>query len=378
MITQIVLSVAVLAQVGDLQPTGDSVMTDTLYWSNGRLREIRTYSVGVFNYTFISWHANGELHRMGHHEDVDTRVDSSWDWKGQPLVVAGKGPYVEYFEDGTLSAQGFYRDAWKDSTWSTFHDNKQRSSRGDYQEDLSRARKEGEWTYWYANGKVHSKGVYKFDFGKGPWTFYHPNGRLMYTLDGNDFMNRGRYEDAYDSSGVKTLDQGHGFLPEYDQLGHRRALIQVRDFHKDTVMSFYPSGGRRDRMIYMTDSTRNVWWNEGTLLDAWDSTGLQTLNGGSGFQWTASDDGETRSRIRYAAGLKHGDSEQYDHRGRLRQLDCYDHGDWTGRVIYFNNGKRFTDFDCFNAPWLWQDEEIYWWYNGRLRRYDNGDSIVEY
>ena len=47
-------------------------------------------------------------------------------------------------------------------------------------------------------------------------------------------------------------------------------------------------------------------------------------------------------------------------------------------MIYFNNGKRYTDFDCFNSPWFWMDEEIHWWYNGKLRRYGNGDSIVEY
>ncbi|MEX1132439.1 MAG: hypothetical protein WEC15_04370, partial [Flavobacteriales bacterium] len=210
------------------------------------------------------------------------------------------------------------------------------------------------------------------------WSYFHPNGHLIRTVNGGDFMNRGRYEVAHDSSGVRTLVNGNGLLVEYHQNGQPSSLIHVSDFHKDTVTTYYRSGGRRDRMIYMTDSTRNVWWNEGTLLDAWDSTGLRTLTDGYGYRWTALDDGESRSRISYAAGLMHGDSEQCDHRQRLRQLDCYDHGDWTGRVIYFNNGKRYTDFDCFNAPWFWMDEEIQWWYNGRVRRYDNGDSIVEY
>ena len=353
-------------------------MVDTVFWSNGRIREIRTYDMGVFHYDLVSWHANGARHRMGRFEDSDTHVDSSWDWHGSQQVRAGSGPYSEYYENGLPRCTGFYKDRWQDSTWTSFFPNGHISSRGNYGEGSWHAWKEGEWTYWYENDSIHSKGTYGRGVEKGVWSYYHPNGQLIRTMEGGDFMNRGHYEEALDSSGVRTLKGGFGFLTEYHQNGRPGSVIHVSDFHKDTVLAFYTSGRRRDRMVYMTDSTRNVWWNEGTVLDAWDSTGLQTLNEGSGFRWTASDDGERRSRIRYAAGLKHGDSEQYDHRGRLRQLDCYDHGDWTGRVIYFNNGKRYTDFDCFNAPWFGLDEEIRWWYNGNLRRYDNGDSVVEY
>jgi len=131
-------------------------------------------------------------------------------------------------------------------------------------------------------------------------------------------------------------------------------------------------------MVYMTDSTRNVWWNEGAVLDAWDSSGVQTLKEGTGHEWLSANDEQGRTLSRYSAGLLNGPREHYDHAERLREIDCHDHGDWTGRVIYFNNGTRYTDYDCFNAPWWWKNEEILWWYNGRLRRYDNGDSVVEY
>lgn len=378
MVLQILVSIAVCVLIGDQQPVQDSIMVDTVFWKSGRVREVRTYDKGVFHYDFISWHANGARHRMGRFEDSDTHVDSSWDWHGTQQVSGGSGPYSEYYENGLPRCTGFYKDRWQDSTWTSFFPNGHISSRGNYGEGSWHAWKEGEWTYWYEDDLIHSKGTYERGVEKGVWSYYHPNGQLIRTMEGGDFMNRGRYEEAVDTSGRRTLEGGVGFLTEYHQNGRPSSVIHVSDFHKDTVMTFYPSGGRRDRMVYMTDSTRNVWWNEGTVLDAWDSTGLQTLNEGSGFQWTASDDGETRSRIRYVAGLKHGDSEQYDQRGRLRELDCYDRGDWTGRVIYFNNGKRYTDFDCFNSPWFWMDEEIHWWYNGKLRRYDNGDSVVEY
>lgn len=368
----------IIASLDDQQPKQDSSMVDTVFWANSIIREIRTYDKGVYNYDLCSWHANGAMHRIGRVNDGDTLVYHSWDSTGRHLVTDGKGPYVEYLEDGSLARTGSYRDSLPDGTWTYYHRNGQPSARGNYEGDRWSRQPRGEWTRWYENGHVHSKGLLPSWTETGPWTFYHPNGRISHTREGADYTNRGRYAQAFDSSGAPTIQNGQGYFLEHYPNGRCSVRYHVTDFHKDTVLRFHPNGLLKERMVHMQDTARNIWWYSGIMLDAWDPTGKQTLVNGSGYRWTKHQWANARVREHYSDGVLDGESAEFDHAGRLRELNCYDRGDWFGDVLYYNNGRRSTELDVLGEPLRSKVERIFWWYNGRLRSYDNLDSVVLY
>lgn len=62
------------------------------------------------------------------------------------------GPFVAYYEDGTIASEGTYEHGVEHGRWKDFHPNGTLAALGNY----DRGVEAGEWQYWDANGQCES------------------------------------------------------------------------------------------------------------------------------------------------------------------------------------------------------------------------------
>jgi antitoxin component YwqK of YwqJK toxin-antitoxin module len=111
-------------------------------------------------------------------------------------VKVRRGPWREWYADGTLASAGDYLDGEMQGDWVRYHPNGLLSASGAYlrgQEhglwatynsagrliqagSFSRAEKVGAWKSWYENGAVMEAGSYLGGLREGRWTFYYETG----------------------------------------------------------------------------------------------------------------------------------------------------------------------------------------------------------
>jgi antitoxin component YwqK of YwqJK toxin-antitoxin module len=97
------------------------------------------------------------------------------------LLLGAKGQKGEC-PDGSRAVgdhppNGWELICWKDRRWkhgmaTTWHDNGQKKSEGEYRKD----QRHGKWTWWHASGKKKEEGEYKDGELNGKWTLWHDNG----------------------------------------------------------------------------------------------------------------------------------------------------------------------------------------------------------
>src|SRR5690606_23799157 len=88
----------------------------------------------------------------------DLRTDRSSNGQVKARGCVGRGA------DGNYRRQG---------PWTYWYANGQKKTEGAFKDD----KKEGPWTYWYVNGQKESEGAYKNGKREGPWTAWYENGQ---------------------------------------------------------------------------------------------------------------------------------------------------------------------------------------------------------
>ena len=145
---------------------------DTIYWSNEKIKEIRTYS-SVDKYVVLAFHSNGQFHYKGNVELWSTleyrpNIEEAYDINGKLTIENGNGIFYTYYSD------------LKPYSKSHFH-NFQLTS--DYEE-------------YFQNGKLKVKGNYGGSNGQYPnykqgvWQFYNESGKLREErkyVNGNEY-----------------------------------------------------------------------------------------------------------------------------------------------------------------------------------------------
>lgn len=84
----------------------------------------------------------------------------------------------ETFEDGTPKTVKYYKDESKESLLKEilYYEDGTKKLEGSYKND----KRTGEWSYWYDNGNLWSRGHYKEGVDHGLKTVYHENGQKYY------------------------------------------------------------------------------------------------------------------------------------------------------------------------------------------------------
>ena len=66
------------------------------------------------------------------------------------------GPWVAYYPNGQLRAQGTYEDGKLDGPYVSYYENGQLEEQGNYKD----GKEEGLWVYYFENGQLRSEGIY--------------------------------------------------------------------------------------------------------------------------------------------------------------------------------------------------------------------------
>ncbi len=122
--------------------------TDTLYYRTGEIKEI------------------GKRHFRNVSDDTLSR----------------KGPWKEYYKDGTLKGEGSYNPG-KNYIWKYYYNTGELEAVGYYEANM----KVGPWEYYHKNGVIKEKGIYiytnndslKFEKKRGKWQYYNTSGKLI-------------------------------------------------------------------------------------------------------------------------------------------------------------------------------------------------------
>lgn len=93
-------------------------------------------------------------------------------------------------------------------------------------------KKDGDFTFFYENGVVESRGRFQNDTRVGPWIFNHPNGKLK--MEGMfEMWGSTKILSLYDESGVPMIKDGTGkWYEEYEEPNVPGKVIVTGEFRK--------------------------------------------------------------------------------------------------------------------------------------------------
>lgn len=169
--------------------------------------------------------------------------------------VSAQTPLVKYYDNGKVASRGFVRGDRYDSTFISYHENGQKASEGVFKNcsyrtsSLSivqnpfcdvgadttkplRGIKNGEWKYYYANGRV--KGIENFNCGinVGQELLYDSAGRLMERA----FYNAGTLIQLQEYYPDGTLKVSTTRVAETDDKGRKTNAF------KENISEYYETG----------------------------------------------------------------------------------------------------------------------------------------
>jgi len=96
-------------------------------------------------------------------------------FKPQLLKDTIGGVYHEYYKNGNVKVKGVFKNGKRDGDWSFFYENGKLWSLGEYNEGI----RNGGSSVYYANGVLRMEGHYLNDKQIGLWKFYNEQGKLI-------------------------------------------------------------------------------------------------------------------------------------------------------------------------------------------------------
>lgn len=119
-------------------------------------------------------------------DTILTYLDDNWEsatendftfYRKSVELSKSKWLVLDYYKQGNLQMSGFYTDSSisiENGNFSYFYENGNLESRGQY----INGKHEKEWTYWWSNGDINKSGFYKEDKKTGIWKWYKDNGQI--------------------------------------------------------------------------------------------------------------------------------------------------------------------------------------------------------
>lgn len=256
------------------------------YWMNGAPLWAGSYIDGRRHGVWRNWYANGQLKRVGE-------------------LVSGKleGLGTEYHNNGNKSAEGLYEGGKRVGVWQMWWYNglpwrKVRyragipDSRalhecavegGGWVEDAQARRagctmcrwdpvkeavvesRQGEWTWWHANGTVERRGNFHGGNRQGEWMWYHDSGRPMLQGVFKDNIEQGRWmgwlangKPKFDGEYVDGRETGRWTMFHAD--GARKAAgLYVAKLKTGAWEFFHKNGVVKERGTFLADMEIGDW-----------------------------------------------------------------------------------------------------------------------
>ncbi len=187
------------------------------FYPNGRLKYIKTYQDSIPFGTHIYYDENGNITKAQTFNEFgilsgEGRIDT---------LSKKQGEWTFYYDDGSVFSKGQFIDSLKTGTW----------------------------VYFYENGKLRQKGNFKDNYPEGKWFWYYDNDSLLretnYTygeLNGftyelspsGDTIVKGTYNDG-SKHGVWTYQIGDEYTKGEYYLGRKKGKWITYYFPKMTI-----------------------------------------------------------------------------------------------------------------------------------------------
>lgn len=253
------------------------------------------------------------------------------------------GPYESYNEEGILIAKGQYENG----------------------------RANGEWRYYFFDGKLSEVKTFKDDFGIGTWIGYHyATGKVAYTevYDNEKYYWPIPHTTRFNEQGKivfekEILQDGNGFERSYQDNG---TPIETKIFYHgpselSEYFSYFNSGQLKRKTYYRAknDTLSAEYFEDGSIKNL---NLTPNIGSGNSQQFMAEYDApgklKSQSYYTYKDGITDQHIEQFFENGNLKYESVLHEKEQTERDFY-ENGKLKSEkhyvYNLLNGNWIQKD-----------------------
>ncbi len=337
------------------------------YHPNGQISEKTNYELGQSTGAFVAYYSDGALSQTGcfhegqrtgewlsYYEDGET-IRQRWFYvngqkHGEQVYYAPDATVRDVTEydkgllirdvrvtlDGTFYSERTYRPGIESSTLEYADGSK--SADVTYAYGLA----EGEWVWYYPNGKIRSTGSYHDDKRHGEWVWYYPNGKI----ESKSFYEfgdlNGAQQSFFDNGQVKRSSfyvngERHGKSLTYNETGKlTREANYVNGVLHGEYDFYSEDGALQMRRIYYHGQIERVG---SPNADGKTFTFTKVEPGEQSFV-TYFSNGKVAREFTLKNGLLHGTLKTYYSNGQLAYASTFNLGQEEGEwKEYFSDGK---------------------------------------
>lgn len=327
---------------------------DTIYWTNGRIREIKTYS-SVDKYEIVAFHANGQYNYKGNVElwsnlEYRPNIEVAFDINGNQTIDKGNGILHTYYAD------------LKPHSKSHFKNNQ---LTGDYEEYFQNEKMKIKGNYGGTNGQYSN-------YKQGVWQFYNELGMLC---EERKYVNGNEYYLNFWFEGKQILKDGNGRLKLYYDSGKLKSEGTIKDSKKwGNWVEYSPNSSTLNKLRYInwTGNYSSQIDFKLTLLSSLDTN--QTLLGqnGSGFMLLFRNDGSLEMKKHLSSNSVDSIITYYPNGSIFKKISVDRWYETTIECYYPNNkiaSQRINDNESKN--WNWDGNLSY---EGKQFDYENDSN----
>jgi uncharacterized protein len=320
--------------------------TWTHRYYTGQLHKIVTYEQGVMNGTYINYYDNEQVRVAGKY--LNGFKDSTWTWYTNTGVVDMTGDFIEdiqhgdwvyNFPNGQCSYKGQYIMGKMNGVWVYYYQDGSRHRQGNYKDDVE----DGRWQTWYESGKLLMDGVYAMGKENGLWLNYWENGKIKNSGHFKNGVLHGKWE-SYFPNGIMNISGEYknglksGPWVDYYSNGKARELVTYKVIKVKSKLN---------KTSYQ-ESVRNGKYEAYSSKDFKLTEEGTFKNGKKHGLWIAYHPGGRLPAVtsEYKDGKLHGFVREYDFKAGklLRSETQYKDGVKHGKMtIYDKRGKKVAE-----------------------------------
>ena len=243
---------------------------------------------------------------------------------------------TEKYDDGKTKTISYYqnnRNKLVLGKIENYYKNRQLQSTGKIKDDLM----DGEWIYYYENGQIKGRGLYKAGNGEdlgitgiakngriGQWVFYYENGKKknVYNYDYRGVPNN--WTEYYENGRIQLHNTSYGYTSYYEN-----GQIESKGKQKDGLnvgkwTEYYENGEINKELYYkegIIDGIIYIYYENGKIMAKGD------LKEGAGLLTFFYENGKKQKEGNLINEEKSGDWIFYDEEGRFVTVEQYKNGE---------------------------------------------------
>lgn len=224
-----------------------------------------------------------------------------------------------FFANGKLASRGLIAGKTLTGDWTFFYPAGNIKSAGRFNE---KEEKLGTWKYYYFDGSLQAEEKFNSN-NNSTETYYYDNGNIYYTAFYNGKKLHGKKTAYYREGNIKYVENySNGELDgEY--------------------IEYYPSGQEKSRVKYINGKMEGPFTIYGTNGKL-EKRGTYLDGEVSGAYMLYYNDGSVGSEYLYDKGLLNGTQKNYHRNGKLKTLENYYKGQLEGEYAeYYDNGQLY-------------------------------------